>query len=149
MVTSCGTKIGNCTYVTRATDCAGEIPPAAALKAPPFMVKWNKGCTPYPAGSLVLDCNNNLWGHICPDGEYSPPGSGSWRPINMVRLVAMLINPTAFLIAHLGDAMGCPDLTSKMVFVPCEGDAAAGECVEVKTFLKSECALTLCDNCCP
>ena len=115
-------------------------------KIPPMLVQWNKGCTPYPQGSIVVDKCGCVWGNINPAGEFHPPGQGTWQPVNLALLTAFLIDPEKVMIQFLAASMGCPELTSQMRFKTCDEATDPNgipECVRVKTLLHSGCNVPL------
>lgn len=115
-------------------QCPQEVVPHC-VKAPPMFTQWCTSKTPYPAGSIVFDSCGCLWGHLCPDGEYSPPGKGTWKPINPMAFASLLIDPVAFLVRHMVDAMSCTDLTSRMVYKVCDTEQPT-ECNPVCIIVK-------------
>lgn len=117
-----------------AQSCTGDsncMPPrvgdpdaASCHKPPPMLVQYNRGCAPYPEGSIVLDRCGCAWGHMNPAGEYHPPGEGTWRKVDLKLLTAFLINPEKVLIQYLANAMSCPEITGQMVFACPDQDPA-------------------------
>ena len=121
------------------------------IKSPPMFVRWCMHKTPYPMGSIVLDDCGCLWGHLCPDGEYAPPGKGVWKAINPLVFAALLIDPVSFLVRYLPDAMSCTELTSKMMFKMCDENdnnlPCSPTCLIVKEAISTGCRIPVdCNN---
>ena len=124
----------SCTGDNTCPPRVGDPSTGTCHKPPPMLVQYNRGCAPYPKGSIVLDKCGCAWGHMNPAGEYHPPGEGTWKPVDLTLLTAFLINPEKVLIQYLANAMGCRELTQQMVFPVCDGSdpSSNSACVGVR-----------------